>query len=174
MLLRRLRRDEIELIWTIDRREVIDHIYTLRDGELVMHAEHYDMAGWPPGEPEKYTPLLQACFDRGGAFLGAFDGPRLAGATVLDTRPIGPRGDQLQLLFLHVSRNSRGKGLGGRLFAAARALARERGAAGLYISATPSENTVRFYRGMGCALAPEPDPELFALEPEDIHFVCPV
>ena len=25
--------------------------------------------------------------------------------------------------------------------------------------------------GLGCALHPAPDPELYALEPEDIHFV---
>lgn len=26
----------------------------------------------------------------------------------------------------------------------------------------------RFYVGLGCRVVPEPDPELFALEPEDI------
>jgi hypothetical protein len=39
----------------------------------------------------------------------------------------------------------------------------------LYISATPSENTVNFYLRQGCVLARQIDPELFELEPEDIH-----
>ena len=39
----------------------------------------------------------------------------------------------------------------------------------LYVSATPSENTILFYLSFGCKLASEVDPELFALEPEDIH-----
>jgi hypothetical protein len=62
--------------------------------------------------------------------------------------------------------------LGKRLFDLARAVARERGARQLYISATPSENTVNFYLRLGCQVAEEPDPELLALEPEDIHLVC--
>jgi hypothetical protein len=39
----------------------------------------------------------------------------------------------------------------------------------MYISATPSENTVNFYQYLGCVLTEEVDAELFELEPEDIH-----
>jgi hypothetical protein len=39
----------------------------------------------------------------------------------------------------------------------------------LHHSATPSENTIHFYLGLGCAVTQEPDAELFELEPEDIH-----
>jgi hypothetical protein len=39
----------------------------------------------------------------------------------------------------------------------------------MVVSATPSLNTVRFYIGQGYAPMEEPLPELFALEPEDIH-----
>jgi hypothetical protein len=42
----------------------------------------------------------------------------------------------------------------------------------MYISATPSENTVNFYLRRGAVVTSEPDPELFEFEPEDIHFVC--
>ena len=42
----------------------------------------------------------------------------------------------------------------------------------MYISATPSEHTINFYLRQGCVVASEVDPELFALEPEDIHLVC--
>ncbi|MBX0326616.1 GNAT family N-acetyltransferase [Oscillochloris sp. ZM17-4] len=172
--IRPLARDEVTQVWSIDRREVIERVYYLRDGALVLEPEYYDMQGWPPGSAEKYTPLLLDCYDRGGAFVGAFDGETLAGVAVLDTIRRGPRGDLLQLEFLHVGRDYRGRGLGRRLFAQACDIARERGARGLYVSATPSEHTVHFYHSLGCALAPEPDPELFALEPEDIHLVCPL
>jgi hypothetical protein len=43
------------------------------------------------------------------------------------------------------------------------------GARRLYISATPSENTVGFYTHLGCVITREVDPALFELEPEDIH-----
>jgi hypothetical protein len=44
----------------------------------------------------------------------------------------------------------------------------------LYISATPSENTINFYLRSGCRVTAQLDPELFALEPKDIHLECDV
>lgn len=49
--------------------------------------------------------------------------------------------------------------------------AKENGANGLYISSTPSENSVNFYQHLGCRLIDIPDPELYEREPEDIHLV---
>jgi predicted N-acetyltransferase YhbS len=169
---RRLRREEIGLLWTIDRGEIVERIYDLRDGALVLRPDFFDIRGWPPGEPEKYTPLLEASFDRGGVVLGVFDGPRLVGAAVIDTRRLGPLRDLVQLSFLHVGQDQRRLELGTQLFEAAQAVAAELGAGGLYVSATPSENTVDFYQRRGCRVTAEPDPDLFALEPEDIHFEC--
>ena len=48
-------------------------------------------------------------------------------------------------------------------------IAREGGDTEIVVSATPSQNTVRFYMGRGYQPMAEPFPELFALEPEDIH-----
>lgn len=171
---RELRRDEIEQVWKIDRREVIENVYYLEDDALVLKPEHYDMQGWPTGEAGLYTPLLYECFDRGGWFCGLFDGEELIGVAILDNRFIGKNEDQLQLRFLHISRDYRKKGLGKRLFEVAGAKARERGARQMYISATPSGNTVSFYLQLGAFVTNEPDPGLFALEPEDIHLECNV
>jgi GNAT superfamily N-acetyltransferase len=93
---------------------------------------------------------------------------------VVDHKRIGKHGDRLQLEFLHVSSAYRKRGLGARLFGMAKSIARERGAKRMYISATPSENTVNFYMRLGCEIASEPDPELLAREPEDIHLECAV
>ena len=41
----------------------------------------------------------------------------------------------------------------------------------MVVSATPSENTVRFYRGRGFEPMEEPFAELFELEPEDAHML---
>ncbi len=170
---RKIRREEIERVWNIDRSEVTENVYHLENGALVLRPERHDLTGWPPGEAEKYTPILLESFDRGGWFYGAFDDAELVGAVVLDSKWI-TRKDQLQLKFLHVSRAYRKRGLGTELFELAKATARERGARRMYISATPSENTVNFYIRLGCAVAREPNPELFALEPEDIHLECDV
>ena len=169
MKFRGLERQEIGDVWSIDRAEVIDNVYYHEHGELVLKPQHYDVQGWPPGEPERYGPILLDCFDRGGTFYGAFDGETLIGATVLESRFIGREKDQLQLKFLHVSRRHRQAGLGCTLFEKAVARARELGARRLYISSTPSENTVRFYLRRGCRVTDGVDATLFEFEPEDIH-----
>jgi predicted N-acetyltransferase YhbS len=171
---RELLREEIEQVWNIDRTEVIEAIYRFENGTLLLRPQHHDVSGWPPGEAEKYTPILLDCLDRGGWFYGLFDDAKLVGTVVVESKFIGKHKDQLQLKFLHVSSSYRNRGLGTRLFELARATARERGARRIYISATPSENTVNFYLRLGCAVAHEPDPELFELEPEDIHLECDV
>lgn len=169
MLFRELERDEVERVWTIDRSEIVENVYYLEDGELVLRPETYDMRGWPPGEPELYAPILQDCFDRGGVFLGAFKEGELIGVAVLDVTFMGEGKDQLQLKFLHVSHSHRRRGLGRLLFDQAVDRARELGARRLYISATPSENTVDFCRHLGCVVTEEVDGALLELEPEDIH-----
>ena len=166
---RMLQRDELPLVWTIDRREVIHNTYRLVDGALALRPDYFDMQGWPPGDHDLSTRLLRDCCDHGGWCYGLFDDARLIGVAVLERRFIGQPADMLQLVFLHVSRDYRDQGLGRQLFMRAAAVAREHGARRMYVSATPSEHTINFYLGLGCVLAPEPDPTLLALEPDDIH-----
>ena len=167
--IRELARAEIGSIWSIDRAEVVDRVYRRVGDELVLEAEHHDVRGWPPGEAEHYGPILLDCVDHGGTCFGAFEGETLIGAAVLESRLIGRAKDQLQMKFLHVSRRHRRSGLGCALFETAVARARELGARRLYVSATPSENTVGFYLRRGCRVTDDIDAALFALEPEDIH-----
>lgn len=169
MNIRLLQREEIPLIWQIDRREIVENIYYVRDGKLVLKPDYFDIQGWPPGEPEHYTPILLDCYDRGGTFWGVTENDTLAGVAILESKFIGTWKDTLQLKFLHVSRGYRKHGFGTTLFHLAVEKAKALGAKKLYISATPSENTVNYYTRLGCVLATEIDPELFALEPEDIH-----
>lgn len=174
MIIRPLTRDEIELIWTIDRSEIHHHVYQMQDNELVLIPSYFDMHGWAPEQVENDTPLLYQTYDRGGAFLGMFDADVLAGVAVVDTVPLGALGDQVQLTYLFVSRAHRQSGVGTRLFEAAREVAHLHGATFLYVSSAPTENTVNFYLRRGCRLATPPNPDLLAREPDDIHFVCAV
>jgi predicted N-acetyltransferase YhbS len=136
---------------------------------MLLVPERHDLKGWPPGESEKYGPILLDCFDHGGTFYGAFEGGTLVGVAVLEGRFIGRHGDRLQLKFLHVARSHRGTGLGGSLFAKLVEEARQLGARQLYISSTTSENTVRFYLKRGCRKTEEIDASLFEIEPGDLH-----
>lgn len=76
---RTLRRDEIELIWTIDRREFIARTYRVQAGELVLIPLDFDVPGWPPDDVSRMTPLLYECHDRGGKFFAA-EGDHIVGA----------------------------------------------------------------------------------------------
>jgi predicted N-acetyltransferase YhbS len=167
--IRKLSRQEIQGVWSIDRSEVVENVYYHENGQLMLKREHYDVKGWPPGEPEHYGPILLDCYEHGGTFYGAFDGDKLVGAAVLESRFIGHEGDRLQLKFLHVSKSHRQTGLGRTLFQKAVSRARELGARRLYISSTPSENTVQFYLRLGCRVTGDVDKGLFELEPDDIH-----
>jgi GNAT superfamily N-acetyltransferase len=169
LTLRLLARDEIALIWTIDRSEEIDGFYVLEAGELVLVVEEFLASSWHPDFIASSTPDFERVWDTGGQFWGAFDGATLAGIAVLLVEPIGEPPDMVQLEFLHVSRPYRNRGLGRRLFLHAAEQARRLGARRLYISATPSRHTVSFYTGIGCYLSPQPVPALLEREPEDIH-----
>lgn len=169
MLFRTLQKNEIQLLWSIDRSEIVKNIYYVENNKLVLKQEYYDIEGWTPGEDKIYTPLFQECYDRGGYFIGVFDNSQIIGSMVLDSKFIGTNNDQVQLKFLHVSRNYRKQGLGKLLFKIGVQKAIELGADKLYISSTPSENTVNFYLHLNCRLAEDIDPELYKLEPDDIH-----
>lgn len=148
---------------------MIENIYYYQHGKLLLKPDYFNISGWPGGEPEQYSSILADCFERGGTFYGIFDNSTLVGAAILENNFIGKNKDQLQLKFLHISRSHRKQGLGKILFNKVVQKAKERGARKLYISATPSENTVNFYLNLGCVVTPKPDKELFELEPEDIH-----
>ena len=156
-------------MWSIDRAEAIERVYCHKGGKLVLKPEHCELRGWPAGEPEHYGAILIDCYDRGGTFYGVFDGATLVGAAALESRFIGRSHDRLQLKFLHVSQRYRRGGIGQSLYEKTVNRAGDLGARQLYISATPTENTIRFYLGLGCRVADDVDTDLFKLEPKDIH-----
>ena len=169
IIYRTLGRDEIERLDEIDRAEVIDHVYRLRGGQLVLEAEHHELADWPPGKLPENKRRIDECLDRDGSAFGAFNGDELVGIAVLDGRRIGRAHDMVDLYFLHVSAGYRDRGIGRRLVELVKARALEVGVRRLYVSATPSDHTIRFYLSVGFAVASQVDPELFESEPEDIH-----
>jgi len=172
MQYRILKKDEIVRLKEIDRGEIVEKLYHLQDGKLVLKDEFYDIKNewWVNTEIEKNIfPRLYDLFERGGTVYGAFDDSKIAGMAALESRFIGKDKDQLQLYILFVSKDYRKEGIGKKLMELSMDKARQLGAKKLYISATPSQNTVDFYLRLGCELASEINPELFELEPEDIH-----
>ena len=168
---RLLQPGEIGRVPEIDRRELIDGIYRVRAGRLHLEDARLTVPGWDRIELQANLARIRECLERGGSAWGGFDGGRLVGIAVLDGRWIGPAGDTLDLYFLHVSAGYRDRGVGAALMELVVEQATEAGANQLCVSSTPSRHTVRFYRNQGFQLTDTPDPELFELEPDDIHML---
>lgn len=164
-----LTREEIQGLRNIHRGEKIENFYYIKDDKLKLKNEFCNVGGWDPEELESLIKRLYELYDRGGAIYGAFINRSIVGMVAIDNKFIGESRDQLKLDILYIDKDHRKKGIGKKLVDLTRITARELGASKLYISATPTQNTVDFYIGIGCELASEIDKGLFELEPEDIH-----
>ena len=169
MEIRSVKRKEIENIRNIDRSEIINQFYYYKNGKLVLKKKYYNISGWDPKNIERNINNLYDLYDRGGSFLGLFPEKRIVGVIALECKFIGSNNDQLQVIFLHIDKNYRKQGYGKILMNQTKERAKELGAKKLYISATPSKNTVDFYIHLGCKLASEINADLYQLEPDDIH-----
>ena len=169
MELRVVKREEIEDIKNIDRSEIISQIYYYNNSKLILKDEYHNVKGWKPNTIEQDIYKLYDLYDRGGSFFGLFHNGRIVGVIALECKFIGSNNDQLQVVFLHIGKHYRKKGYGKILMNKVKERAKELGANKLYISATPSKNTVDFYMYLGCKLASEINADLYQLEPDDIH-----
>ena len=168
---RRLVGADLSRIGEIDRTERIDTVYVQHGSRLEEHVGDFSARAWfGEGEGEHSVAHQRAECERylaaGGIALGAFADGQLIGIGVV-TPHIRP--GIAQLAFLHVSNPYRARGVGGHLSEELERLARDHGDTTMVVSATPSLNTVRFYRRRGFEPMAEPLQELHELEPEDVH-----
>jgi GNAT superfamily N-acetyltransferase len=169
--LRELSRTELSRVAEIDRTESIDVLYDQHGTELVARHGRWSASPWDPDGDGDHSVgalvnALEGYVDAGGIALGAFAGGRLVGIGVVvpHVRPA-----TAQLAVLHVSAPSRATGIGRRLCERLDRIARSAGDAAMVVSATPSGNTVRFYKSRGFRPMAEPLAELLELEPDDVH-----
>ena len=137
--------------------------------KLELNEEGWNIPEWTAEEKQKYHRSLLDLSREEGIVFGAFDVTKTAGIIALRREFIGRNKDQLTLAALWVSFPYRKHGVGTRLVEMVKNKARAMGAKKLYVSASPSKNTVDFYANAGFQLAKEVDRELFEREPEDMH-----
>lgn len=75
-------------------------------------------------------------------------------------------------MYLYVSRDMRGRGIGRRLFETAKEYARKIGTEKLYISAHSAVETQAFYKAVGCVEASEYQKKHVEKEPFDCQLEC--
>jgi ribosomal protein S18 acetylase RimI-like enzyme len=165
--------EEIVRLADIDRGERIRTGYEIQDGELHKMDVNWDTPSWStmgdgPHTFKAHIANCQKYFDKGGVMYGAFDGDTLVGIGILqpDIRP-----GMAQLAFLHVSRAYRRSGVGVQIATILEVEAIASGANQFYVSATPTGSAIGFYTKFGFKPTDEPVPELFELEPDDIHML---
>lgn len=171
-----LKAEQLALIAQIDRSEHIETIYAVDSGKLTTREVDIDVPPWVaegagPHSVQSLIDDLTPILERGARLLGVFDAGVLVGVAVIEERF---EADMAWLAFLHVSSGYRRRGIGGALWAEAVSRARAAGATSMYVSATPSASAVGFYLDHGCELAPNPHPQLYADEPDDIHLIADI
>lgn len=170
---RKLAESELQRIAEIDRSEVIRLGYEVREGALVRKDVMWDTPNFIPVGEGEHTVASEVEFcrshmARNAIAIGGFDGENLAAIGIL-TPEIRPA--MAQLAFLHVSRAYRRKGIGAAITQQLLDHASALGSKRVYVSAIPSESAVGFYKSYGFDLIEDPLPELYELEPDDIHMV---
>lgn len=143
----------------IDRTERIDSLYAQRGTELEAVTGDFSASRWRDGHgPHSVEDQIEACehyLAAGGTAIGAFGDGRLVGIGIVQPHV---RPGIAQLAYLHVSNGFRGQGVGTRLVGRLEQIARSSGDDVLVVSATPSANTVDFYRHRGFEPTAEPLP----------------
>lgn len=105
----------------------------------------------------------------GGDAFGCFDDGKLVAYGTTGSEVFGRMAKYILLDQLFVSKDYRNKHIGRTLLRMCAERARNRGAEKLYLCAGSSEDTVAFYRKMGCVPAMEVQRELFEEAPNDIQ-----
>lgn len=164
---RLMKKNEIEKVREIKRKEEVNYTYYVVDGELNLKEEVYTME-WSDERYKEIIKELNDLYDRKGTIFGAFDNETLVGFAALESRFMGIAKDQLRLSMIQISNEYRGHGIGTSLMNYLKLRATEVRARKIYITAARTKNTIDFYLGIGCKLASEVDQTLSKLYPKDI------
>lgn len=167
--LRALQENELDKIRQINRAEDIQEVYAYHQGSLVLKQQPESVAHFDPAELEEMIGKQVILLREGGQVIGAFHSEILVGAVSVEQKKRGELLHYCKMDMLYVSKDFRGFQIGRRLLEAGKEAARSFGAAKLYISATPTKNTIDFYLNNGAILTTELDKALFSAEPLDIH-----
>lgn len=169
--IRTLPPSELNRIREIDRSEHVTGIYVMEQGEMKFIPQDNHVPNWTEADHQANIEMLAPKLQGQGVLIGALNGDRLVGVAVLGNDWLDEEKTMLQMAFLYVSNSYRGLGIARWLMDQVCYHARNRGALQIYVSATETKSAVHFYQRYGCKLVDQVHPELFALEPLDIHMV---
>lgn len=168
ILYRTITIDECDRIAEIDPRQFIERVWRIKDGEYKLLTINYMEEGWPDGY-ESYRDKLRETIEGGGIAFGAFLNNTMVGFASLNHDFFGTSARYLLLDSMFVSRCCRGKGIGKKLVQLCSEQGLKWGADKLYLCAASSEDTIAFYKSIGCIEAMEINQSLYESDPRDIQ-----
>lgn len=157
---------ELPLFAHFNRHQEVTRCWRKENGKWMLKDAAF-VEEWSSAQYEFLVKCLKNTIDTGGFVFGVFRKKMMIGFASVESRHFGSKNQYVQLSCIHVSCESRGQGVGQRLFQCACIGARKLGAGKLYISAHSAEETQAFYHAMGCVEAKEYDRELAEAEPCD-------
>ncbi|MRH41555.1 GNAT family N-acetyltransferase [Aquibacillus halophilus] len=161
--------EECDRISEIDPSQYIEKVWRYLDREYQLISIDYMEEDWPDGY-EKYRDGLKETILAGGVAIGAFDKEeRLVGFVTLNSSLFGESAKYVLLDSMFVSNQFRNYGIGKHLFQKCTEKAKEWGAEKLYLCAASSQETIAFYRSLGCVDAKEVNKKLYESDPRDIQ-----
>jgi GNAT superfamily N-acetyltransferase len=139
------------------------------DNDRYSYKDDYFIENWDEQKKIEVIRILQRCIDEGGIVVGAYVDGKLIGFANIENTFFGKKREYIELPFIHVSNEYRGRGIGKKLFTFCCEKAKAKGAKKLYIGAHPSEESQNFYKAMGCILAEEVNQKICEKEPLDLQ-----
>jgi ribosomal protein S18 acetylase RimI-like enzyme len=155
-----------ELLARFSRYQEVKRCWRKEDAKWVLKDISY-VGQWDEKKKQSVIVSLFSCIQNGGRVVGAFIGDTLVGFASIDAKLFGSQNQYVDLAMIHTSDGYRNKGIGRQLFNVACEHAKELNAKKLYISAHSAEDSMAFYRKIGCVDAIEINQELAEKEPCD-------
>lgn len=156
ILYRELKAEELnrDLFRHFIRRQVVTKCWRKEEGEWVIKDAPF-IDDWSEEDYRILVQCLKNTIWADGFVCAAFVDGKLKGFISVEGRPIGRKGQYMDLSNIHISQDMRGQGIGRGLFERAKEFARSRNAEKLYISAHSAVESQAFYKAMGCVEAEE-------------------
>ena len=165
---RQLRLEEAERIREIDASQFIGRAWREADGVRQLVEINYQDPDFPNGY-ENHLAALKETIENGGSALAAFDHDRLIGYCSVNPDIFGTKHKYVLLDQIFITLKHRNKGVGKQLFLRSVAEAKKFGAEKFYICAGSSEETIAFYRALGCVETEEINEALYAGDTRDMQ-----
>ena len=154
---------------TFNRYQETNKIYYIDEENTLQTKDEYYIDEWDCDKKKKIIEILRYYLSLGGSVVEIREDNILLGFAAINGKFMGSEKQYLNLGYIHVSKNYRGKGIGKELFEIICQEARNKGAKKLYIGANPAFDTVNFYESIGCEIAPEIVREIYDHEPLDLQ-----